>query len=133
MAPHRTRCGRCDPSPHDAASALCASSDAPWRNAGRPLPGQRRITLRSIRAKRPQTPQSAPTLLVFCFRTTQDLLKALISLPKTGCFFLTLGEEFLQWPVQADGLIDLGAGTCPIGAEPDQLLHVGIGRHHPPG
>ena len=73
------------------------------------------------------------TTLVFGFRRPQDLLKPLISFGKTGCFFLTLAEEGLERLVQADRLVDLGARARPVGAEPDQFLHVGIGRHHLPG
>jgi len=32
--------------------------------------------------------------------------------------------------MQGDRLVDLRAGTGPIGSEPDQFLHVGVGRHY---
>src|SRR5579863_1928051 len=71
--------------------------------------------------------------LVFGFQIAEDLLKALISLREAGRLLLLLGQEVFQGLVQADGLVDLGARARPIGAEPDQFLHVRVGRHHPPG
>src|SRR5262249_57059226 len=56
-----------------------------------------------------------------------------ITIRQAGCFFLTLGEKSLERLVQADGLIDLRAGAGPIGAEPDEFLHIRIRRHHLPG
>src|SRR5581483_6921973 len=76
--------------------------------------------------------QCGATTLVFGFHAAENSLKALISLPKTGCFFLTLGQEGLQRAMQADRLVHLGARSGPVGAEPDQLLHVRIGRHDLP-
>src|SRR5579883_2195327 len=70
--------------------------------------------------------------LVFGFRAAQDLFKALISLPETRRLVLALGEKSLDRLMQANGFVDLGAGAGPIGAEADELLHVGICRHYPP-
>ena len=53
----------------------------------------------------------------------------LVTLVQAGHFVLGLAQKALQRPVQPDRLIDLLTGTLAIGAEPDQLLHVGIGRH----
>src|SRR5215471_4088455 len=81
----------------------------------------------------PAYAQCGGTKLVFGFHIAQDFLKPLISLPKAARLVLALGEERLERLVQTDGLVDLGARARPIGAEPDQLLHVGVGRHHLPG
>src|SRR5262245_35301438 len=75
---------------------------------------------------RPFGGQCGPTVLVFGFHATENLLKTLISLSKIGRFLLGLAQELLQRVVQADRLVDLGARPRPVGAEPDQLLHVRI-------
>src|SRR5215813_13130313 len=130
MAPHPTRCGRSHRRP-------CEWSDSLSPGRAEPPVGPRFGADPLARTRRPHpgrlattNAQSAPTFLVFGFRAPQDLLKALISLLKIRCFFLTLGEETLQRLVQAYGLVDLRARSGAISAEPDQLLHVGVGCHH---
>src|SRR5262249_16606275 len=76
--------------------------------------------------------QSGTTTLFFGFRNRENLLKTLISLPKRRRFILALGQERLERAVQRDRLVDVGARAGPAGAEPDDFLHVRIGRHHAP-
>ena len=42
-------------------------------------------------------------------------------------FFLTLSEESVERGKKPDRLVDFRRGAGPIGAEADQLLHVGVG------
>src|ERR1700726_2810832 len=72
----------------------------------------------------------ASILLVFGFQGCHDLLESAVAVRDPGRLLLGLGQERLQRLVQEDGLVDLLAGPRPIGPEPDQLLHVRIGRHH---
>src|ERR1700722_19179362 len=77
--------------------------------------------------------KSAAITLAFGFRTRQYLGQTPVTIRQAGCFFLTLGEKSLDRLVQADRLVDLRAGAGAVGAEPDELLHIRIGRHHLPG
>src|SRR5262249_26019233 len=70
------------------------------------------------------------TTLVFGFRLAEDLLQTGIPLRQRAGLVLVLAEELLERPVQRHRLVALAAGARPVGAEPDQLLHVRVGRHH---
>src|SRR5215471_11668965 len=84
--------------------------------AGSPV-GPRRLQLNSAG-------DDGLTKLAFRFQSPQDLPEQAITLGKRGFFVLGLAQKGLQRLVQADRLVDLRAGTGPVGAEPDQLLHV---------
>src|SRR3954452_17005673 len=67
------------------------------------------------------------TKLAFRFQITKDLHQLAVAV-RQGCIFvLALAQEGLQRLVQADRLVDLGAGAGAVGAQTDQFLHVGIG------
>src|ERR1700753_3957411 len=72
------------------------------------------------------------TKLAFRFQTPEDLLESLVTVAEAGHFVLRLAQKRLQRLMQPDRLVDLGTGTCPVSAKPDQFLHVGIGRHDLP-
>src|SRR6185312_2843295 len=70
--------------------------------------------------------------LAFRFQTAEDLLQLPITVAQAGYLVLGLAQKSLQRLMQPDRLVDLGAGTRPIGPEPDQFLHISVGRHHLP-
>src|ERR1700761_7563572 len=63
------------------------------------------------------------TKLAFRFQTPEDLLQPPITVAEACDFVLGLAQKSLQRLMQPDRLVDLRAGTRPVGAEPDQLLH----------
>src|ERR1700743_2528362 len=73
-----------------------------------------------------------PTKLAFRFQTPEDLLQPPITVTEARHLVLGLAQKSFQRLMQPDRLVDLRAGTRPIGPEPDQFLHIGVGRHHPP-
>src|SRR6185437_14604148 len=64
------------------------------------------------------------TKLAFRFQTAEDLLELPITVAQAGDFVLGLAQKSLQRLMQPDRLVDIGAGTRPIGPEPDQFLHI---------
>src|SRR3569623_2664386 len=57
----------------------------------------------------------------------QDHLQLVEAVVEAGPLVLVLGEEGLKPGVQLDGAVDLRVGAGPVGADADQLLHVGVG------
>src|SRR3954469_17233075 len=88
------------------------------RSSHRPAPGQHRFGY-SVGT------DDDWTKLAFRFQIAEDLRLLAVALGQRRPFVLALAQEGLQRLVQPDRLVDLGAGARPIGAEPDQLLHVG--------
>src|SRR5262249_41368985 len=63
------------------------------------------------------------TKLAFRFQITQDLRQLAVAVRQRRTFVLALPQEGFQGLMQPDRLVDLGAGTRPVGPEPDQFLH----------
>src|SRR5580692_1222319 len=72
----------------------------------------------------------APITLAIGFRVRHYLGQTLITFGEARCFILALAQESLDRLMQADCFVDFGTGSGAVGAEPDQFLHIRIGRHY---
>src|SRR4051794_33037075 len=76
------------------------------------------------------------TKLAFRFQIAEDLRQLAVAVRQRCIFVLALAQEGFQRLVQADRLVDLGAGAGTGGAPTGQFLPVRLGRPprpRPPG